>query len=221
MALPVRKVFFESTRIGDELPAMAKAPIDRVQLARYAGATGDFNPMWVDDQYARTAGMPSVMAPPGLAMGFLGQLVSDWGRGAQLKRFTARFSRMLWPGDTLVCKGRVFDRHGQNGRYFLELELWAENQRGELAAKGHATLQVFYSADDELRARNGQPPMVVNVARSSLLVAQPVAPAKKAPSAKPKAVAKAAKPSKPAPKLKSKPKAKPTPKPKPVQKKKK
>ncbi len=219
MALPGRKVFFESTRIGDELLAMAKAPLDRVQLARYAGATGDFNPMWVDDQFAKNAGMPSVMAPPGLAMGFLGQLVSDWGRGAQIKKFNARFNRMLWPGDTLVCKGRVFDRHAQNGHYFLELELWAENQRGELAVKGHATLKVFYSPDDELRARNGQPPMVVNVARTSLLAPTPIAAAKKAAKVQgPAPVAKPKLGAKPSPKPKAKVAAKPKPKPKPVAK---
>jgi len=198
MLAPARKVYFESTRIGDELPAMAKAPIDRVQLARYAGATGDFNPLWVDDAFAKAAGMPSVMAPPGLAMGFLGQLVSDWGKGAQIKKLNARFSRMLWPGDTLVCKGRVFDRYGQNGHYYIELELWAENQRGELVAKAHGTLKAFYSPDDELRARNGQPPIVVNVARSSLLVATMPATAKKATKPPPKVAAKvSAKPAAP------------------------
>jgi hypothetical protein len=123
----------------------------------------------------------------------LGQLISDWGRGAQLQKFDSRLSRMVWPGDTLVCKGRVFDRHGHNGHYFVELELWAENQRGELAAKGHATLKVFYSAEDEQRARNGQAPVVVNVARSSLVVA---------------AAAQAAK----SPLTKAKPKPKPAPK---------
>ncbi len=109
---PPRKLYFEAVHIGDELPAMAKAPIDRVQLARYAGATGDFNPLWVDDAFARATGMPSVQAPPGLGMGFLGQLITDWAKGAQLKRFSCRFSRMMWPQDKIVCKGRVFDRHG-------------------------------------------------------------------------------------------------------------
>ncbi len=224
---PIRKIFFEGVRIGDELPAMTKPPIERVQLARYAGATGDFNPMWVDEVFAKAAGMPTVMAPPGLAMGFLGQLVTDWGKGGQLKKFSARFSRMLWPSDTLVCKGRIFDRHGHNGHYYLELELWAENQRGELAAKGHATLKVFYSPEDEQRFRAGQPPVVVNVNRSSLLVASPTAPNTKraTSSAKPptpskpdgtklvsRKAAKPAKSAKPAPKA-SKPSPKSRPKP--------
>ena len=130
--MPARKLYFEAIRVGDELPAVAKAPVDRVQLARYAGASGDFNPMHVDEVYARGMGMPSVFAPGMLVMGFLGQLVSDWARGAQLRRYGVRFIKMVWPGDTVVCKGRVTDRYGENGRYFAEIDLWAENQKGEL-----------------------------------------------------------------------------------------
>jgi len=171
--MPPRKLYFENIRIGDELPAMAKAPIDRVQLARYAGATGDFNPVHVDENAAKAAGMPSVVAPTTIGMGFLSQLVGDWARGAQVRRLSCRFSRMLWPGDTLVCKGRVADRHGQDGKYFLELDVWAENQQGQLAIRGNVTLKVFYSVEDETRFRMGQPPLIVNVPRESIRVAPP------------------------------------------------
>jgi len=75
--MPPRKLYFENVRVGDEIPAMAKAPVDRVQLARYAGATGDFHPLHVDESYARSLGMPSVYAPSPLGQGFLGQLVTD------------------------------------------------------------------------------------------------------------------------------------------------
>lgn len=177
--MPPRKLYFENIRIGDELPAMAKAPLDRVQLARYAGATGDFNPVHVDEVAAKGLGMPSVVAPNTIGMGFLSQLVGDWARGAQVRRLSCRFSRMLWPGDTLVCKGRVADRHGQDGKYFLELDVWAENQKGELVIRGNVTLKVFYSVEDENRLRMGQPPLIVNVPRESIRVAPP------APAAQP------------------------------------
>ncbi len=205
--MPARKLYFEAVRVGDELPAVAKAPIDRVQLARYAGASGDFNPVHVDEMYAKGLGMPSVYAPGMLIMGFLGQLLSDWGRGAQLRKYGVRFIKMVWPGDTVVCKGRVTDRWGQDGRYFSDIDLWAENQKGELIIKGNATLQMFYSLEDENRQRAGQTPVIVNVPRESLIqqVAQPAqealpkgpeVPAKKAPAqASPKKAAP-----KPAPK---------------------
>lgn len=173
--MPPRKLYFENVRVGDELPAMAKSPIDRVQLARYAAATNDYNPLHVDEVAARAIGMPSVVSPATLGLGFLGQLVTDWARGGQVKRASARFTRMLWPQDTLVCKGRVSDRWGEGGRYFVELDVWAENQKGELVVRGNVTLKVFYSFEDETRFRTGQPPLIVNVQRQSIL-AQPPAP---------------------------------------------
>lgn len=224
--MPPRKLYFENIRIGDELPAMAKSPIDRVQLARYAGATGDFNAVHVDEVAARAAGMPSVVAPNTIGMGFLGQLVGDWARGAHVKRLSCRFSRMLWPGDTLVCKGRVADRHGQDGKYFLELDVWAENQTGGLVIRGNVTLKVFYSVEDENRARLGQPPLIVNVPRESIRNAPPptpVAAVKGKKASKPARAAKTPKAPKPAarPKKAAKPKKAPAKTPKPAKAKKK
>lgn len=195
--MPARKLYFEAVRVGEELPTLAKTPVDRVQLARYAGASGDFNPLHVDETYAKGVGMPSVYAPGMLTMGFLGQLISEWGRGAQLRRYSVKFSKMVWPGDTVVCKGRVTDRFGDSGRYFAEVDLWAENQKGELVLKGQAQVQMFYSMEDENRQRAGQPPVVVSVARESILAAPPPAPAPRSAEKgdKPaKAPAKAAKP---------------------------
>jgi acyl dehydratase len=182
--MPSRKLFFEAVRVGDELPALAKTPVDRVQLVRYAGASGDFNPVHVDETHARALGMPSVYAPGMLIMGFLGQLITDWARGGQLRRYSVRFVKMVWPGDTIVCKGRVTDRYGEAGRYFTEVDLWAENQKGELVMKGQAIVQLFYSLEDENRQRSGQPPLVVSVPRESLLTAAaPAADAAKKPAA--------------------------------------
>jgi acyl dehydratase len=192
--MPSRKLYFEAVRVGDELPAVAKAPVDRVQLSRYAGASGDFNPMHVDEVYARGMGMPSVYAPGMLVMGFLGQLVSDWARGAQLRRYNVRFIKMVWPGDTVVCKGRVTDRYGENGRYFAEIDLWAENQKGELVMKGQSQLQLFYSLEDETRQRSGQSPVIVSVPRESLLAQSAATQAEPVQKA-----AEAAGPKKPAP----------------------
>lgn len=169
--MPARKLYFESVRVGDELPALAKTPVDRVQLARYAGASGDFNPVHVDEMYARSIGMPTVYAPGMLVMGFLGQLISDWARGAQLRKYVVKFIKIVWPADTVVCKGRVTDRWGDGGRYFAEIDLWAENQKGELVMKGQGLIQMFYSLEDESRQRSGQPPILVAVPRESLLTA--------------------------------------------------
>ncbi|MFN0063988.1 MAG: MaoC family dehydratase [Myxococcaceae bacterium] len=225
--MSARKLYFDSVRVGDELPALAKSPIDRVQLARYAGATGDFNPVHVDETFARGLGMPSVYAPGMMVMGMLAQLLSDWAKGGQLRRYSVKFSRIVWPGDTVVCKGRVSDRLGENGHYLVDVDLWAENQKGELVMRGLSTVQLFYSAEDESRQRAGQGPVVVNFPRESLKAAASAAVAanvsarsKKVPSkvtAGKHALKRAAAPAKS--KAKTKPSAKPKAKPKPKAKK--
>jgi hypothetical protein len=108
-----------------------------------------------------------------IAMGFLGELASEWVRGARMKRFQARFVKIVWPGDVLTARGRVVDRRfEEGGRYAMDLEVWAENQRGELVVKGLATFQLFYNADDEARQRQGQGPLVVTRAEEEARLAK-------------------------------------------------
>jgi len=71
----------------------------------------------------------------------------------------------------------VTERWGDEGRYFAELDVWAENQKGELVLRGGAQIQLFHSLEDENRQRSGQPPLVVPAPRESILPPPPPAPA--------------------------------------------
>ncbi|ACG75356.1 MaoC domain protein dehydratase [Anaeromyxobacter sp. K] len=183
MTLTARQLYFEAVKVGDELPPLVKPPVDRLQIARYAGAAQDWNPLCIDEVHAKNAGFPSALAPGMLSMGFLGELVMDWVRGARLRRFQARFVKIVWPGDVLTVRGRVVDRRfEEGGRYAVDIETWAENHRGELVVRGLASFQLYYSADDETRQRAGQPPLVVTPAEeearlAKLSRAQPPRPA--------------------------------------------
>jgi acyl dehydratase len=162
MTLTTRQLYFEAVKVGDELPPLVKPPVDRLQIARYVGAAGDFNPLYVDEPHAKAAGFPSTRAPGMVAMSFMGELASDWVRGARLRRFQSRFVKIIWPNDVLTARGRVTERRFEpNGVYTVDIEVWAENQKGELVARGLTTFQLFYSAEDETRQRAGQPPLVV------------------------------------------------------------
>jgi acyl dehydratase len=173
MAFQARQLYFEAIKVGDELPPLVKPPVDRLQIARYAGATGDYNPLHVDEQYAKNSGFPGVLAPGMLAMGFLSELAVDWLRGARLRRFSARFVKIIWPGDVITSRGRVVDRRFEEaGRYATDIEVWAENQRGELVVRGLITAQLFYNADDEARQRAGQPPLLVTQAEEDARLAR-------------------------------------------------
>ncbi len=185
--LTARQLYFEAVKVGDELPPLVKPPVDRLQIARYVAAAQDWNPLYIDEPHAKNAGFPSALGPGMIAMGFLAELAAEWVRGARLRKFQARFVKIVWPGDVLTARGRVVDRRfEENGRYAIDLELWAENQRGELVVKGLATFQLYYSADDEARQRQGQPPLVVTrqeeeVRLAKLSRAMPARPAAPAP----------------------------------------
>ena len=217
MAAP-KRLYLESLRIGDELPTLVKLGIDRVQIARFAGACNDFNPMHIDEVQARAAGMPSVFAHSLLPMSFMAQFLADWLKGGRLTRLAVRFVKLVWPGDILSCKGRVLARRRDDqGRYFADIDLWAENQKGELVLKGHATGQVFYNAEDEARQKRGDGPLVVDVSEQTELPrnakGKPVKP-KVAPVVRPPE-----KPAPPAPVAKTPlPKPAPPAQPKPVAK---
>jgi len=160
--LTARQLYFEAVKVGDELPPLVKPPVDRLQIARYVAAAQDWNPLFIDEPHAKNAGFPSALAPGMIAMGFLAELAAEWVRGARLRRFQARFVKIIWPGDVLTARGRVVERRfEEGGRYAMDLELWAENQRGELVVKGSGTFQLYYNAEDEARQRQGQAPLVV------------------------------------------------------------
>ncbi len=75
--------------------------VTRAQIARYAEAVGDFNPMHLDEEFAKAAGMPSVIAhgPLSLAL-ILDVVVGQVGAGA-MRSFDARLRAPVVPGDRL------------------------------------------------------------------------------------------------------------------------
>jgi acyl dehydratase len=173
MSTSVRQIYFEGVKVGDELPPLVKPPVDRLQIARYVGAAGDWNPLYIDEPHARASGFPSAFAPGTIGMGFLAELATDWTRGARLKKVQARLVKFIWPGDVLTARGRVVERRFEPGdAYTMDLELWAENQRGELVTRGLATYQLYYSAEDETRQRAGQPPLHVTPAEEEARLAR-------------------------------------------------
>lgn len=98
---------------GTDLSEVVYGPIQRVDIVRYAGASGDFNPIHIDEGYARSTGAPTVFAMGMLPAGYLAHAMSDWFGGPQhLKRFKVRFTTRVWPGDEIVCTGRVDSMEG-------------------------------------------------------------------------------------------------------------
>jgi acyl dehydratase len=106
---------------GLELGEVAYPALTRDDIKRYARASGDDNPIHQDEDYARRTGAPTVFAMGMLPAGHLAHAVSDWFGGPQnLRRFRVRFTTRVWPGDQILCSGRVESVEGRVVRVTLE-----------------------------------------------------------------------------------------------------
>jgi acyl dehydratase len=140
-----RSFYWSELRVGDDLPPLTKPPIDRVQIVRYAASSGDFNRLHLDEPYAHQVGFPGLFAPGMLPMSFVGQLLSAWLRRGHIRKLSARFVKIVWPGDELTCRGRIAELRKEGGGCYADVELWAENQKGELVLRGAATCELYES----------------------------------------------------------------------------
>ena len=140
-----RSFYWSELRVGDDLPPLTKPAIDRVQIVRYAASSVDFNRLHLDEPYAHAVGFPGLFAPGMLAMAFVGQLLTAWLRRGHVRKLGARFIKIVWPGDELTCRGRIAELRRETGACYADVELWAENQKGELVLRGQATCELYES----------------------------------------------------------------------------
>lgn len=123
--------------------AGAEAPVKevlltRTDLVRYAGASGDYNPMHHDEVKARAAGMPSVFGHGMFSMGILGTALSDFVGVENVRSLSVRFMKQTWPGE--VLRTRIVVRSVDGGMATLDCSL--ANADGEVKVAGEATATV-------------------------------------------------------------------------------
>lgn len=129
--------------VGQQLAPLKKRPVTKVQLAQYAGASGDFNPLHLDDDFAKKIGMDGVIAHGMLVMGFLGEYVMHIaGQQALVTNFKMRFGKMTIPGDKITCSGVVEHVYEGEGKQFIALNLTASKNDEEVVGSGSAILQL-------------------------------------------------------------------------------
>ncbi|MCX7141392.1 MAG: MaoC/PaaZ C-terminal domain-containing protein [Proteobacteria bacterium] len=133
-------VQFENLKAGDAIPAITSPAISHLQLALYASAGADHNPIHVDEDAAKAGGLPGIIAHGMLPLGFLGRLITQWAPQRQLRSLSARFVAMAFPGDVITCSGKIAGKREEAGEKLVDLELVAQNQKGENIQLGKATV---------------------------------------------------------------------------------
>lgn len=122
--------------VGTELPPFVVENLTRTDIVKYAGASGDFNPIHHDATFAEGAGYPSVFAHGMLSAGFAGKCVTDFVGRENLRLFKVSFRAQVWPGDTITCKGKVTKTFEKDGEKRIEGEVVAVNQKGDTVIQG-------------------------------------------------------------------------------------
>ncbi|HEX6709436.1 MAG TPA: MaoC/PaaZ C-terminal domain-containing protein [Rubrobacter sp.] len=121
-------------KAGDELEERKLPPIDRMRLIKYAGASGDFNPIHLVDEAAADAGLPGIIAHGMLTVATMGLLFSPYQKYGFVKTFHSRFSGMVFLGDVLRVGGRVRGvKETKEGRLYA-FEVYARRDEDTVAA---------------------------------------------------------------------------------------
>jgi acyl dehydratase len=131
-----KKLYFEDVKEGDELPSFTVANLTRTDFVKYAGSSGDFNPIHHDQTFAEASGNPTVFAMGMMNAGILSRLVSDYAGIENVRKYRVRFATRVWPGDSVTCKGKVIKKAVENGEKIIEGEIAALNQKGEVTIQG-------------------------------------------------------------------------------------
>ena len=117
---------------GAEIPFVSMTKVTREQLVEYADASGDTNPIHLDDEIARKFGLSGVIAHGMLTAAVIAERAQRWareelGQGWHLIRYQPRFRAMVFPGDELHVGGVV--THVSDREVVLELK--CRNQKDE------------------------------------------------------------------------------------------
>jgi len=132
------QLYYEDVTVGDEITPLVKQPTTR-QLVMWAGASGDYNPIHYDKDFAQSQRLPGVIVHGALTGSFLCQLITDWiGERGVICKFSCNYRGMNFPGEALTCRGKVTNKYAADDKHYVEFENWVENPKGEKTVTGRA-----------------------------------------------------------------------------------
>jgi len=118
---------FDEVDVGEEIPERSNV-LDRAQLVQYAGASGDFNPIHWNPDFAQMVGLPGVIGHGMFTMALVTRALAEWaGDPGAVRRVRVQFRKEVLPEEKVVAKGRVLEKD-ETART-VRLELWAEVER--------------------------------------------------------------------------------------------
>jgi acyl dehydratase len=142
MEQPMTANALDDVTVGQELPPLTLPPVNRTMLALFAGASGDHNPIHIDLDFARKAGMPDVFAQGMLGMAWLCRLLTAWAPQSRLRKVDVRYAGITHLGNVLTCRGNVAEIVDVGGERCARVEVSAANQFGQIKITGEALIEL-------------------------------------------------------------------------------
>lgn len=118
---------WEETKEGDAVTPLRKGPITREEIRAYGFASGDTNPIHMDEKAAVMAGLGGVIQHGLRSMAFVSQMLTDWaGAPERLKKIDVQFRAMVRPGDVVTSMGKITRKYQADGQKLVDVELLQE-----------------------------------------------------------------------------------------------
>lgn len=137
------QVYYEDISAGAEIPHQIVETISTRSIMKWAAAVRDFYEIHYDKDFARAVGMRDVIAHGPYKCALLSRLLLEWiGEEGRLHRIKCMHKASNFPGEKLICRGRIKGKYQKEGRNFVECEVWAENQDGTVSAPGSALISL-------------------------------------------------------------------------------
>ncbi|MBA2876173.1 MaoC family dehydratase [Thermaerobacillus caldiproteolyticus] len=126
-------------QVGDSLGEVQLNPVSRLDLIKYAGASGDYNPIHTIDEEAKKAGLPGIIAHGMWTMGNLSKLFTSYYEEGFIQDYSVRFKGMVFLNDVITLKATLKERIGNK----LRFNVLAVNQSGNEVVKGEVVFSQY------------------------------------------------------------------------------
>jgi acyl dehydratase len=126
-------------KVGESVQEIHLEPVSRIDLIKYAGASGDFNPIHTIDEEAKRAGLPGIIAHGMWTMGNLAKLFTPYYEEGFVKDYSIRFKGMVFLNDVITLKATLKEVNEPS----LRFEVQALNQNGNEVLKGEVLFAQF------------------------------------------------------------------------------
>jgi acyl dehydratase len=126
-------------QVGESAKEIQLDPVSRIDLIKYAGASGDFNPIHTIDEEAKKAGLPGIIAHGMWTMGNLAKLFTPYFEEGFVQDYSIRFKGMVFLNDVITLKATLKEKVDNK----LRFQVQAVNQNGNEVLKGEVLFNQY------------------------------------------------------------------------------